>query len=203
MLKRTFILALTSVLIFWGLLLANLLIVRPSDYKDYQTLLDQKTGKMEKNALLQPVRQMRSDVQKDVWFCEGKDRLHFRIHSECSELALKMADNKPEIVETLQNLECDLQDKLYFDHAGKKFQQLRHFTANEGVYLFPSHRFFAEKVNLSFCQALGHELPFFLNPEQSFLTGYATEVSFFLSDKNPAFTASHLKAKVRPERGDL
>ncbi len=197
MLKRTFFIGLFLSLAFWGFILSNFFSFRPEDAKSYQDLIALKTENREKNSLSRPLMQHRQDVRKDIFVPEEGARLHLSLKSKESDLSIRMQSGKPEIVETLKNLECFMQDKLFEGPSGEKMQQIRHFTAKEGTYLFPSHTFHTQKVDLSFQTCLGHALPSTLDEAASFLSGYASEVSFLLSQKNPTFTASHLKAKIR------
>jgi hypothetical protein len=197
MLKKTFFAGLLLSLLFWGVILSGLFTFRAEDKKSYQDLLTLKSENREKSSLSKPLIQKRQKVRKDIFVPEEKNRLHLSLKSEESDLSIRMQNGKPEIVENLKNLECFMQDKLFENTNCEKMQQIRHFTAKEGTYLFPSHKFYTQKVDLSFQTCLGHTLPSTLDESQSFLSGYASEVSFLLSQKNPAFTASHLKAKIR------
>lgn len=192
MLVKTTIFFSSLLVLISGFLAWYLLTIREIDYKEYQELEMQKTAAIEKKSLWKPLKQMRQEVQKDIYLPEEETRLHVRIISSSSELSFRFINKKPQVVENLKNLECWMQDKLL-----ESSQQIRYFTAKEGTYLFPSHFFYAQKVNLSFYQYPGRILPTVVPEENSFLRGYANEVSFQLCEKSPTFSANQLKATVK------
>ncbi len=189
MFKKTTFFALFTVLTLWTLLLFTLFKIKPSDYSNFEKL-------QRKETIFQPICQLRQGVQKDIWFSENGEKRHFSIFSQRSELTLHLLSKEPEVMERLFHIECLLQDKLFLDANGNPWQELRYFTAEEGVYLFPSYRFLCPKMEVSFYQAPSHLLPATLTNNKSFLTGVASDVSFDLSEKTPSFFAHHLTAKV-------
>lgn len=75
-----------------------------------------------------PIEQIRQEVRKDIW--TDQQTRHFSIQSEQSHLILTQRKNGMEGTETLQKL--------------KLTQDLYQLTADEGVYLYPSHQFTAQ-----------------------------------------------------------
>ncbi len=203
MLKKTLLIGCIFIFLLSFLLLFHLFFLRPEDYESYRGLLLQKSNSAIKTSLLEPLKQTRQTVQKDIFLSEETERLHMRIRSQSSELSLSFANHKPQVIENLKNLECWFQDKLVINDFGNKTQQMRYFTASEGTYIFPLHHFHAHKVDMSFYQCPGHTLPYYLPSDHIFLMGYASEVSFIVSEKNPSFTATHLKAKIFPDKASL
>lgn len=77
-------------------------------------------------------------------------------------------------------------------------QQIRYLFAPEGTYLFPSHRFTAEEVDLYFFSLPGAELPASWPKEVPFLRAAAHDVVFSAGEGFPSFTAYHLNAEFDP-----
>ena len=171
--------------------------LQPGDDSTYRKLVMESSEIKSRRALERnPAHQKREGVQKDIW--SGPDRLHFRLKSAESELVISQKKEKVEAVEKLKHIECWLQDEIDVEHS---LQQIRTFSAETGVYHYPSHRFDAQSVYLAFFRIPGGELPDSLFPEKPFLTGLAREVNFSATSKNPTFTAYHLQAQLDPERG--
>ncbi len=144
-----------------------------------------------------PRHQVRRGVQKDIWTISGKDRLHFRLKSDHSLLAIEQKQGKLEAVETLGNLECCLQESVDKTNG---VQNIRYITGPKGTYSFPAHRFVADEVHLSFYQAPGTCLPRGKPETAPFLSGVAEEVVFSEIDHTPHFNAYHLKAEFSPAK---
>jgi hypothetical protein len=144
----------------------------------------------------QPGRQVRRGVQKDIWTISGDQRLHFRLRSQDSVLAIEQHKGKLEAVETLGVLECCLQEAV---DQKTNTQQVRYLTAPKGTYSFPAHKFVADEVLLSFYQLPGLCLPLGKPAIEPFVSGVAEEVVFSEVNHAPQLNASHLKANVKAD----
>jgi hypothetical protein len=172
--------------------------LREGDESHYRQLVRESIELRSKRALERhPARQLRKDVQKDIWTTNGKERSHFRLKSEGSDLLILQRKDKFEATEHLQNLECCLQEEV---DVSENRQQLRYLSAKEGTYFFPTHRFLAQAVRLSFFRIGGIELPPSWPATSPFLRGTASEVSFSAAGKSPTFTARRLQAQLDPEK---
>ena len=87
-----------------------------------------KTGKAIARANKdQQTHQSRSGVRKDLWLSQqDRTRLHYRIDSKSSVLTLLPIDDKLDIIENLQQIQCWMQDKLY-TQGNTVMQQMRFF----------------------------------------------------------------------------
>lgn len=142
--------------------------------------------------------QYRSGVRKDLWLAqEDHTRLHHRIASQSSRLTLVPIDDKVDIIEHLQNLQCWMQDKIFLPTAT---QQLRYFEAEQGIYQYSIQRFAASSVILSLFRLQGTDLPFSLNPKTAFLQGIAQDVSFSIAGKATQFQAKQFKATLTSQQ---
>ncbi len=171
--------------------------LRPSDLPELKKLCRESAELRSKRALERhPAKQYRTDVQKDIWTVNGKERKHVRLKSERSDLVIRQRKDKFEATEHLQQLQCWVQEEVDPKEAR---QQIRYVTADRGTYFFPSHRFLTEEVNLSFYRLSGTELPDTIPTETPFLRGTAREISFNAAGKSTTFTAYDLRAALIPE----
>jgi hypothetical protein len=184
--------------------------IRPQDRISYDAFVRENSAQRPRHALeTHPATQKREQVQKDFWIPQGRQRQHLRILSRQSELILHERKGKLEAVEKLIGLECWLQEMigegasiLHKQPAGSPaMQQVRHLTADEGTYFYPSHHFLAQTVHLQFYRVLGTDLPENLDGSLAFLSGTATEASFSACGRGATFTARHLHASFDPTRG--
>lgn len=175
--------------------------IREKDLHFYQNLMKEKAI-ASTNISYSSTNQMRKGVRKDIWFAQDDDsRLQYRIESVASVLTLLPVKNKFEVIETLQNIKCWTQDKLYFNGQSQTpMQQARYLEANEGIYHYGSQQFNAHGVTLSIFHLPGHKLSTqFLDSKKAFLSGLAKSVSFTVSGKTPQFQAEQFKASLLRE----
>ena len=181
--------------------------LRPKDRSAYDHFVRLNSGQRARHALeTHPATQLREQVQKDFWIPQGHQRQHIRILSQQSELILHERKGKLEAVEKLRGLECYLQEigtsrSILQKKSLDETQFVRHLTAEEGSYFYPSHHFLAQTVQLQFFHLPGSILPESVDPSLAFLSGTATEASFSACGKTPTFSAQHLHASYDPTRG--
>lgn len=187
----------TFLIVFFCLLTISVLqlfYLKPQDRLKYSRLM-QAQKKAARFSKKEPIHQQRFNVQKDIWYLENGMRLHFSLFSTDSFLSLKEKNGKFELVEDLKNLHCFAQEKIYFNsHTHQWEQKLRYFKAKKGTYLFPSHQFLSDMINLYFYDLEGTDLPKDITPFSPYLKGVASQVSFMFSDKKSHFKAYHFKA---------
>lgn|SRR3990167_7018614 len=174
------------------------LLIRPDleTAASYQKLTAESKDLCSQKALeKEPARQMRKNVQKDIYTVAGSERRHFRLRSEGSELILTQKKEKIDAVEKLERLECWIQDEI---DPKKNLQEVRYFTSDSGIYYFPSNRFLTDSIDLAFFHLAGSDFPDSFIDAAPYLTGVATEVQFTATDKIPKFTANHLRARFDP-----
>ncbi|MBF8263970.1 MAG: hypothetical protein HW387_1635 [Parachlamydiales bacterium] len=198
---------LTIAIAYW-----NHVRLRHSDRTAYRHFVHENSTQRARHALENhPATQNREKVQKDFWIIQNHQRQHLRVQSEHSELIIHERKGKLEAVEKLRNLECWLQEgvcdepsilqKPIFGSTHFALQQVRHLTADEGIYFYPSHHFLAQIVHLQFFRLPGRDLPLQIDSGLAFFSGTATEASFSACGKSPTFTAQHLHASFDPMRG--
>ncbi len=188
-------------LIFFSLLfvcIAQFIVVRKGDVLAYRKMVNEYETHSTVRSLPNAVHQIRTKVNKEVWFTqEDNSRLQYRIHGESSLLTLEPIDKKIHVVENLNQVRCWMQDKLYLTTNGNApMQQTRFWEADHGVYRYTTQELIAQDVNISIFRLPGHNLPTTCDPRIAFLNGTANNVSFSITGKTPQFEANHFKATL-------
>ena len=179
--------------------------LRPKDRTSYERIVRENGIQHARHALeTHPATQNRQQVQKDFWIPQGFARQHLRVICKESELILHERKGKLEAVEKLHGLECWLQEvgsHSILKKEAQSSQLMRHLTAEEGCYFYPSQHFLAQTVQLQFFRLPGTDLPNSIDLNLAFLSGTAREASFSACGRNATFTAEHLHASYAPTRG--
>lgn len=145
-------------------------------------------------------KQNRAGVRKDLWITQPDGtRLHDRIESSSSILTLTPIDDHLEIIETLNQIHCSMQERL-MEQNGKPFQQIRYFEATSGIYQYSTSRFKAEAVSLALFRLPGNQLPISLVHSTPYLRGVAQDVSFAVAGKASQFQAKNFKASFASQK---
>jgi hypothetical protein len=111
--------------------------IRPEDAPVYKKMMQISHELRSKNALERhPIEQFRQKVQKDIWTLNE----HYQIQSSESQLIVKQKKDKFEAIEYLKNINGQIEDK----------EQLRTFSALNGIYQIPTQNFIADNCNLVF-----------------------------------------------------
>lgn len=183
------------------LLFTQMLYVRQSDKIAYQEVLT-RTRSPEAKPSPTSSNQRREGVRKDIWFTqEDRSRLHYRIQSQASTLTLLPTDERLDIIENLEHIQCWMQDKLYVA-GGAPMQQMRFFEADAGTYQYTTQKLFAQAVSLSLFRLPGHTIPITIDPSSSFLRGVAKDVSFSVAGSTTQFQAEQFRATLNPKAED-
>nr|MCH9631333.1 hypothetical protein [Chlamydiia bacterium] len=168
--------------------------ILPKDVKKYKEFVEK--NKEDQNKKQPDTKQLRTQIQKDIWQQDDRGRLHYRINAEKSTLYLKPQKNKIEMHEEMEKISCLLQEKIYYQ-SGNPMQELRAIIADHGTYDFSKHEFLAETVFLDFYTSKGHDLPHFSEMTSPFLKGLAKQVSFTFSADGPSFHAEKFQAQMQ------
>ena len=196
MLKKTY---LTTLLLFF---LVTVYIIYyfcylfPKDIKQYQQDLEQSKKAAPSQAEISPAKQLRTRVQKDLWHFDGSQRLHYQILSDHSTLLITSSHHKVSLQESMDNVVCMIQDKLYEDTSHHPLQQLKILSAAHGIYDFNKHHFEADRVLINFYTISGFALPESLPSQQSDLQGVAETASFTFANQGLSFHAEKFKAQL-------
>lgn len=200
MFKKETVLALFVLIPALGTWIYQTGILRRADLETYQELI--KNREIASSNAFSPTNQERKAVRKDIWFSQDAlTRLHYQIASKGSQLTLTPVKNRFELVETLDEIKCWMQDKLMSDPIEEaSVQQARFIEAQKGIYRHTSQEFIADEVTLSLFRLDGHQLPQEpVNPEDAILRGIAHDISFYFSGKTPHFQAHQFEATMVKE----
>ncbi len=181
----------------------RIFVIKEKDIKKYSSILKRSSHLTACEALKrEPLLQKRKNVQKDIFLSQNNTRLHYRIFSDSSTICFTEKKEGVQFIETLKNLKCLAQDKIYLNtQKNCPYQQIRYFTAKEGNYIYPSHKFISDSIHLSFFDIPGSTLPKDISSFEPYLKGFANEVSFHLTDNSSSkLTAQHFRALIDVEK---
>ena len=195
MLKRTFCISIITSFFLLICLITNFFIIKKSDYKEYAKLIDKKV-KLTQNASIkkQKASQFRKNVQKDLYLVDDNNRRHFRLF--CNETEIFLIPNKNSLMlqEKLTNLKCWIQDKIL-----EQSYEVKYFEAKTGKYTFPSHSFFANNVDILFFHQNINKKFSEIDEKEAYMSGFAKDINFTLSEKKPIFNANDFQATFKLE----
>lgn len=200
MFKKQTLLTFGILLPILGIWIFQMTFMRSSDLEAYKKMIKERAIASSEQG--SSTNQQRIGVSKDIWFSQDdSSRLHYQIASKSSTLTLTPIGNKFEIVETLDGIQCWMQDKLFTDTASlKPMQQTRFIEAETGHYRYTTQEFKADNVALSLFRLPGHSLPKKnIDQKEAFLRGKAHDISFLFSGKTPQFQAKQFQATVVKE----
>ena len=226
-------------IIIWSLfvltlfvLLFLLLDVRSTDMKKYQDLVE-SSKEQDEDMLAYSGKQQRSDVTKDIWYVNGNSdtRLHLRIRCDKSQLVFVNTDNKNAIIEYMNNINCYIQEELFYIMPNGEeavlnkgtyrlrsndevinvlsedlvpMQQIRYIKAKTATHNYTNNMFFADEVELLRYIVPGHQINENLDEIVPLMQGTARSVTFSLEGNDVNFQSKHLQAVFySPKRGLL
>ena len=94
-------------------MLVGIIPVGARDHAQYRALVRQSRPEEGDNVAYSG-QQQRKGVQKDVWYIEGSQRLHFRITSSDSVVRFSQEGNDTVIIEDMNDVLCYMQVQLYY-----------------------------------------------------------------------------------------
>ena len=199
MFKKKIALSLMIILPIFGFWLYRITALTKKDLDLYSQMIANR--EIATSKLSSPTNQHRKNVRKDVWISQDDNfRLHYQISSVGSLLTLTPINNKFEVVETLSDIKCWMQDKL-FTEADTLMQQIRYIEADSGHYLYNSQEFTAKNVTLSLYRLPGSALPKQpIEDQKAVLQGIAKDITLLFDGKTPQFQAKHFQATMRKNR---
>jgi hypothetical protein len=141
--------------------------------------------------------QSRRKVEKEIWFAQSPNlRLEYRIESASSCLTFAPIGQKIDIVERLEQIRGWMQEKIF--SGPQSTQQVRYFTARDGLYRLLSQELIADDAALALYRMAGTTLPDMRTiwSAAPYLSGEASSVAFQISGNSPHFQARNFKAQL-------
>ncbi len=150
--KKFFVSA--SIIIFAALLLS--ICCFPSEQKSYRDVVKNISNIVD---LSYTAKQKRDQLNKEIWFNKGKNRLQAYITGKTSEIIYKQSKDGKEILEHLVNVECYIQEKQYFSKPDNApWQEVRFIVADNATFSYSSNTLIANKVKVKLYSQPGHKL---------------------------------------------
>lgn len=180
-----------------------------SDETAYRTLVQQTNPQATQKAPYK-ARQSHENVQKDIWFTpsDSIQKHLLRLYSEGTEFILNYENDRSEIIENMQHVDCYLQEKFYFlgsdgkeldlalESSDKPMQQLIYFQANSATYSYQSGHLLAYDVHFFRFAAPGHDMNENLSQFLLLFEGNADKLEISLQESNLEIKAHNLKANL-------
>jgi len=193
MLKRAFLVSLICLTIFIFLFLTNLFIISKKDFANFHSI-QQKSSALNS----QTAYQERQNVKKDLYIVDNNTRNHYVIASDLSEIFINRKNLKYELIENLNKITF----LCYEDVLGnQKFQHIKYITAEDGIYLFPSHKFELNDVNLSFVNTINKSKVSEVDFKNAYFKGKAKKLNFTVHKKKPTIEAISFDGSFNPKKG--
>ncbi|MCH9627481.1 MAG: hypothetical protein S4CHLAM2_11220 [Chlamydiales bacterium] len=187
-----FALILVAASLFVGLMIFR---VTDEDVVAYQKLVE--SSKPVSKTVLSQSKQLREGVIKEIWY-QGRSPLCIRIASTLSELCFSQQNGEMEVVEQLENVECLMQEKLYYAE-GKPMQLVRYMEATRATYHYTTQIFTAEGTQFWRYRLEGHEPVSTIEGHEPIMSATAQTVEFTLKEKEIDFQAHQLRATFNQE----
>lgn len=145
--KKFFVSA--SIIVLGGILLY--LLCFPSEQKKQRVIsrIDDRTY---------VAKQKRDNLNKEIWFNKGKNRLQAYLTGKTSEMIFKQTGGEKEILEHLSNVECYIQEKIYTKPDNTPWQEVRYIKALDATFCYHTNTLIANKVEVKLYSRPGHKL---------------------------------------------
>lgn len=193
------------------------------DQRIYRELL----GQADPNAKEAPdtpytATQQHRHAVKDIWFTDKGQRLHICLSSADTELVLDHKDDSAEIVEHMYDVQCFMQEELYYVLPDKReviyqpngqlrlrrgdntipfdsttlkpMQLIRYLRSEVASYYYKTDHFVADDVFVSHYSVPGHTLINSIEGLKPLMSGLAQSVEFSLNGNDLNFKAYQLRA---------
>jgi len=166
----------------------SLFIVSPEDVQEYRKLMANT------NSVENPVhhayvaKQFREDVQKQIFYQKGNDRLEMRINSTSAKLVFDHQDDQTSIAEIMQNVRCYIQEAFYLSPNNQPMQRLLYLEAATARYDYKIEQIVAEHVKLLRYEMNGYAFDQLLDDSMPVMQGEANSAKFDLTTGQMHFT---------------
>jgi hypothetical protein len=89
--------------------------IKPEDVQEYRQLIENSDlGQAKNKSSPYTAKQQRDDIQKDISFMQGGERLQLRLIAVESQLVLDQHDGETALLEQMRDVHCYMQEELYF-----------------------------------------------------------------------------------------
>ena len=108
----------TVFVLIMGIIVGSFYAMLPTatDKKEYDILVNASQAARQSESALSPyvARQGRVDVRKDIFFTEKEGRVRFELLSADAELVFNQNEEKLQIIENMNDVQCYMQEELFF-----------------------------------------------------------------------------------------
>lgn len=161
------------------------------DKKAYRKLIDDE---IQPSDASQTSRHRHSNLRKDFYYSNGKDRLQLQLKSVEAELKLEQQEGEKQIIEHMRDVCCYMQEKVYKTPSGNTMQQVRYLEADAATYQYHKNQFAAQNVKLCRYLVPGNKLQETAEGQKLLISGVADWVEFSLGANEPNFKAHRIQS---------
>lgn len=190
--NKPLVYAVVTFLFLFCLVIFFLTDLRKKDEMRYETLLRMTRTSSKQSPF--GVKQERKGVHKQVFF--SKDGLRHMILMQCPTSKISLTEGS-ELVEQLEDVKCQMQEKLYFDEQNRPKQEVRELQTKKALLSYQDQLFKGDDVTLTQFERDGHDLLSHYKTQKMLMQGKAQQAQFHL-EEDVQFQASHLKATFFP-----
>lgn len=172
-------------------------LIMPNDLsiKEYDALLqkcyDCKESKKEPFAAIQK----KVGVFKDIFFEKSNQKLQMRIFSDSCEFVYQQTDLGTEMFEKLDNVNCILQEELFFDaEKNEDVQIIKLIKAKDAIYSLSEDKLLAHNAKIMQYKIKGKEIPsHFVFEGLLLMDAFVEKAEIIIQDKEVILHANDFK----------
>jgi len=157
----------------------------------------EEVGPLKKSTqpLAYTAKQPRINVQKDLMFFNGNQRLQACLKGDDAELVLDHNGKRTDVLEKIQHVRCVMQEELSDDQ-----QIVRYLESDSATYHYQTGRLVAQNVDVFRYAMPGNLLPQDLSEGRLIMGGEAKDVDFSLFGDDANLHAEHVKMTIYLKR---
>ena len=193
------------------------------DIASYQAMMAESTHENNLDHAITS-QHFRKDLQKDVFIARDNAMLQLRLRSKEAWFSLERMNGKTDIVETLRDVSCWLQEDLLYRfsnglvvttqdsfwlaiipaavamHAIPQ-QRLVYLEANKATYDYEEEKFVADDAKIWRYVMEGHALTELVEKQKALISGFAQHVVISFGKQGVIFKAEGFKATLLTPQG--
>lgn len=190
----------------------------PEDLAAYKAMLSEANGDSREEQKLDSLH-TRQNVQKDAYIARKNAVMQFRLKSKDAQLSLQRAHGDTDIIETMEDVTCWLQESLLYRfgngvtissqdlfwpslypaavalHAAPE-QRLLYLEANKATYDYSKEKFFADDARIWRYVVPGHTLTEEIDKQKAMISGVAEHVVITFGTNGIMFSSVGFKAAI-------
>ena len=164
------------------------------NYRDYNKLMSFSDAVKLPASTENLAQQQRKQIHKQFIFAQENERLQWRMQSQHSTICLEKVENSLQLVETLEGMTCEMQEKQKISNTSLDTHRIvRSLEAQQAIFYYQTQQLFAENVLVNRYKLPSNHWNLILSSFSPFMRGHAKKVHLVFSNK-PSFKAQGFQA---------